>query len=107
MEEYTVSKDVEITYRYGKEVKKKSGNLIAGDGGPFGTFCKLDTGDKNIFCINWDNVITMDMTIPEMFLNKVSNIKRHYERSQIEHDMTLVEFEKRMLLEKNDDNGFQ
>jgi hypothetical protein len=49
----------------------------------------------------------MDMTIPEMFLNKVSNIKRHYERSQIEHDMTLVEFEKRMMLEKNDDNGFQ
>ena len=107
MEEYTVSKDVEITYRYGKEVKKKSGNLIAGDGGPLGTFCKIDTGDKNIFCINWADVITMDMAIPEMFLNKVSDIKRHYERSQIEHDMSFVEFEQRMLSENKEDNGFQ
>ena len=108
MEEYTAIKEVIVQYELGKDIITVKGNVIIGEGSPFGDFLIIDTDEEQLLCISWTNVITLTAKVPEMFLGKMQDVVEDREMKKIAEAMSKANFLSEISISENKTvNGFQ
>ena len=95
-----VIENIEVTYAIGEEIKVAKGDLIATEGGPFSQFCVIGVSEDKQFCINWDQVITMDVNLPDMFMVCLSDITEGFHMHKAQEEMSKVDFQQRVEARK-------